>query len=273
MIDIQLSMVNLLVGLVLAVSVAGAAWWLGMLSVDGWVAAILVGGLTYGLGGLPAAVLLITFFAFSSLISMAFLKRTKEVLANFAKGGRRDWAQVAANGGVAVISLALAAAGWISAPSAWVAFAAALSAVTADTWATEVGVLSARQPFLITSGKLVPPGTSGGVTLLGSSVALLGAMLISTLAWVLGLIPIAVLPLVTMAGLLGSFSDSALGATVQAIYWCPQCQKETERYPSHHCGSPTRLYRGWRWLDNDWVNFLSSLAAALLAAALFTWFV
>ena len=52
---------------------------------------------------------------------------------------------------------------------------------------------------------------------------------------------------------------------MQSIYWCPACGKETERSPRHTCGSETRHYRGWRWLDNDWVNGLASLAGALVA--------
>jgi uncharacterized protein (TIGR00297 family) len=273
MTEVQVSTANLLIGFGLAAVAAGVAWRLGMLSVNGWYAAIPLGGLTYGLGGLPAAILLLAFFASSSLLSRAFARAKRQVSANFAKGGRRDWAQVVANGGVAVFSLVMAATGWVATPFAWVAFAAALAAVTADTWATEIGVLSAGQPFLITSGKRVPPGTSGGISFLGSGVALLGALLISALAWSLGLITFTVLPFVGLAGLLGSFIDSALGATVQAVYWCPQCKKETERYPVHYCGHSTTLYRGWRWLDNDWVNFLSSLAAALIAIGLFIWFV
>jgi uncharacterized protein (TIGR00297 family) len=269
MFDIQVSVVSLLIGLSLATALAGAAWRLGMLTADGWVTALLIGGLTYGLGGLSAAILLITFFASSSLLSKGFVSRKKQVSANFAKGGRRDWAQVGANGGFAVISLVAAAIGWVSSPVAWVAFSAALATVTADTWATEVGTLSANPPILITSGKKVPPGTSGGISLLGSGIALLGAMVIGLAAWLLGLISLVIFPLIVSAGLLGSFIDSLLGATVQAIYYCPQCKKETERHPLHYCGTPTSFHHGWRWLDNDWVNFLSSAFSALLAASLF----
>lgn len=267
--NIQFSVGSLLIGLALAAAVAGVALRFGMLSVDGWVAATLIGGLTYGLGGLPASILLITFFASSSLLSRPFAKRNPHVATNFAKGGRRDWAQVAANGAVAVLSLVAAAMGWVAAPAAWAAFAAALATVTADTWATEVGVLSADQPTLITTGKQVPPGTSGGISLLGSAIALMGGLVIATFAWLLGLTSIEIVPLVALVGLLGSFVDSALGATVQAIYYCPKCKKETERHPEHYCGTSTTLYRGWRWLDNDRVNFLSSLLAALLALSLF----
>jgi uncharacterized membrane protein len=74
--------------------------------------------------------------------------------------------------------------------------------------------------------------------------------------------------LVPLAGLLGSLFDSFLGATVQVIYRCPACEKETERHPRHLCGAETTQIRGWRWFNNDWVNFACSLAGAILSVIL-----
>ncbi|MDH7479167.1 MAG: DUF92 domain-containing protein, partial [Syntrophomonadaceae bacterium] len=76
---------------------------------------------------------------------------------------------------------------------------------------------------------------------------------------------IGVLLAVTLSGAGGSFFDSWLGATVQAIYFCPACRKETERHPQHTCGAATQLHRGWRWLNNDLVNFISSLLGGAMA--------
>jgi uncharacterized protein (TIGR00297 family) len=243
-----------------------------MLSFDGWLAAVVIGGLTFGLGGFPAATLLIAFFASSSLLSKLFTSRKHILAENFAKSGRRDWAQVAANGGAAVLALLAAALGWLPIPLAWIAFSSSLATVTADTWATELGVLSKRKPILITSGKRVPHGTSGGVSFLGSGIALLGSIVIGLIAWLFGAIAFVSLTLVAFVGLLGSFVDSAMGASVQAIYFCPKCQKETERHPLHYCGTETRLSRGWPWLDNDWVNFISSFISAILAMLIFRFF-
>jgi uncharacterized membrane protein len=75
----------------------------------------------------------------------------------------------------------------------------------------------------------------------------------------------SLLPLISLAGLAGSLFDSLLGATVQAMYYCPTDQKETEKHPLHTCGTQTIHIRGWKWLDNDWVNFACSAAGVAVA--------
>ncbi|MEX1071967.1 MAG: DUF92 domain-containing protein [Anaerolineales bacterium] len=272
-VSVEFSAMQLFVGFGLASLAAILAFRFGVLSGSGVLAAVAIGGLTYGLGGLPWAILLLLFFASSSLLSRAFVPRKREVAANFAKGGRRDWAQVAANGGAGVLALVFAASGWVSIPIAWAAFAGVIATVNSDTWATEMGVLNSRQPFLITSRKRVPAGTSGAVSLLGYLAALAGALLIAVVAAFLlanAALAAKLILVLTLAGLLGSSIDSLLGATLQAIYYCPHCKKETERHPLHYCGTQTTFHRGWSWLNNDWVNFLSSALAGLLAAAIFS---
>ena len=63
-------------------------------------------------------------------------------------------------------------------------------------------------------------------------------------------------------GIVGSLVDSLLGATCQAVYRCPRCGTDTERRV-HSCGARTVHVRGLRWLDNDAVNALSTVAGAL----------
>jgi uncharacterized membrane protein len=55
-----------------------------------------------------------------------------------------------------------------------------------------------------------------------------------------------------------------LGATVQGIYFCDRCGKETESH-IHRCGTGAHLVRGWSWLNNDVVNVLASAVGGLVA--------
>lgn len=261
---------QLLIGFFAAILIATAAYRARSLSPSGAVAAVLVGTVIFGMGGWQWAVLLLTFFITSTALTRAFKKRKSGVSEKFSKGGQRDAGQVFGNGGVATLLAGLSfffpGQAWV-----WLAFAASLAAVNADTWATELGVLNPRPPRMLTNlRKTVEKGTSGGVSLVGSLAALAGSALIGGLAGALH--PQAAswttVGIVTLAGFLGAFFDSFIGATVQAMYHCPACHKETERHPLHTCGTPTTLKRGWAWLNNDWVNFACG-AFAVGVAVLF----
>jgi len=258
---------QLFIGFLLGILIAFLAWKLHTLSNSGAVAAAITGGLIFGFGGFAWALLLLTFFISSSGLSRAFARRKARLNEKFSKGSRRDWGQVLANGGLGAV-LAVAHAIWPDQAWPWLAFAGSMAAVNADTWATELGVLSQTAPRLITNWRTVERGTSGGVTLLGTFAAFLGAAVIGFAALLGGRAELANWGWITVGGLLGALFDSLLGATIQAIYHCPTCQKETERHPRHTCGSQTTLLRGWRWLDNDWVNVSCALVGALIAAGL-----
>jgi uncharacterized protein (TIGR00297 family) len=264
-----INLFQLATGFLLGILIALAAWRAGALSRSGAWAAALSGGLIFGLGGWPWAVILLTFFISSSLLSRAFSRRKASMNEKFSKGSQRDAGQVLANGGLGAL-LVLAAAWQPDLAWVWLAYCGAMAAVNADTWGTELGVLSKAAPRLITSGRIVEPGTSGGVSLLGSLAALGGAALISMAAILVSLADWRLAIAVILGGLAGSFFDSYLGATLQAIYYCPSCQKETERHPLHACGASTTWLRGWHWLDNDWVNFACSVIGALIAVAAWT---
>ncbi|EGZ74630.1 hypothetical protein NEUTE2DRAFT_103544 [Neurospora tetrasperma FGSC 2509] len=109
--------------------------------------------------------------------------------------------------------------------------------VAADTFSSELGILSKGEPRLITSWNLrkVPRGTNGGVSLVGLGAGLLGSMIIVTASmlllplctdetatrlggaagWSLGQRRMLILGL-TVWGFLGSVVDSILGGLFQA---------------------------------------------------------
>ena len=274
--------ISILSGLVLSAAVAFLAYRRDSLSRSGAAGAVIVGTLIFGLGGWVWGVVLMVFFVSSSLLSH-FKEREKAAAAEkFDKGGRRDFAQTMANGGLGALIATLSAIVPVSAvpTMAWFfLFIGVMATVTADTWATELGTLSKAAPRLITNGRTVEVGTSGGVSPLGTGVSFLGGLLIGLVAGILGamagLHPWSAILFVTLAGAIsggaGSLIDSLMGATVQQIYYCDTCQKETER-KVHRCGATTRPLRGWSWLNNDLVNLISSLGGGLVAVLLLAMF-
>jgi uncharacterized protein (TIGR00297 family) len=212
----------------------------------GLIAACAVGaGTTWGLGWGGLA-LLAAFFLSGSLLTQ-FAER---------QGPRRTARQVLANGGVATVAALL---------GAWTAAAGAIAAAAADTWATEIGAFSPFPPRLITSGRRVTRGTSGGITALGTLGGIAGALVIAWLAQALA--PRSAAPgLVTLtaAGVAGMLADSLLGATLQGKFQCPACDARFER-GNTVCHEPVRLTGGWAWLDNDGVNLAATLCGAAVA--------
>ena len=267
---------QLLIGFVCAALTALLAYRLGSLSRSGAWGALLTGTIIFGLGGWQWAVLLLAFFISSSALTRLFGRRKADLEEKFEKGGRRDLSQTLANGGVAALFAGLhfffPSSGWT-----WMGFVASLAAVNADTWATELGVLNPSMPRLITTWKPVERGTSGGISVHGTLAAAGGAGFIALLAALCT--PSLRLPsfpsstwslfgIVLASGFLGAFFDSFLGATVQAIYRCPQCDKETEKHPVHTCGTTTVQVRGWKWLNNDLVNVGCALMGAVIGIIL-----
>lgn len=266
-------MPELLVRLLLAGPLAAVVVRLGhlrgALSRDGAIAAAVVGTTTVAGGGWWWGVLLLAFFVSSSALSRLRPERAGRVQA---RGQQRDAVQVLANGGIAT---AIAATGLLAPgqhDAARVAlFCGAIAAVNADTWATELGRLSQATPWLITTGRRVTPGTSGGITPLGTAASALGALFIGGLAALgagLGAVPASPWTLLAgtaVAGLTGSLVDSLLGATLQAGYRDRMTGHTTERRTDAG-GAPNDLIRGIAWITNDVVNGAASLAGATIAA-------
>jgi uncharacterized protein (TIGR00297 family) len=253
-----------LAGLALAAGVAGLAKQTRSLTTGGAIAATLIGGAAVTAGWTWGALLIIYFVSSTMLSRSGRIEKERRTASIVAKGGERDAVQVLANG--AMFAGAALAMAWDPAVQ-WISLGAgSLAASAADTWATEVGTLRGGAPFSLLTGRTVPPGTSGGVTLVGTLAALAGALFIALstvgLRW-----PSNIAVAVVVGGMTGAIVDSVLGATVQARRWCDACERETERMV-HDCGVATGPLRGIEWMDNDVVNFVSCAAGGLLAALL-----
>lgn len=227
---------------------AFAAWVVGV--------AVLVGA------GWTGGAVLLAFFVPTSLVSRLAPRRAP--LALDAKGERRDPWQVLANGGAAALGAAVLA----GSPAALWAVTGALAVAAADTWATALGAGSAAPTRLLMVGRLVPAGTSGGMTPRGTLGALAGAGVTASAA-----LPVAGLQLLaagTTIGFIGMLLDSWLGATAQGRFHCPACDRASE-WPRHHCGARTLHRGGLPWLTNDWVNGCATICGACAGWLAWRW--
>ena len=151
--------------------------------------------------------LLIILFLVMSLVATKYSKKYKMSLGEFE--GRRTSKNVISNG---VVACFMAAFGGYYLPFVG-GFIGAIATATADTLASEIGVLDAH-PRLITTFQKVDPGTNGAVSVLGTATGMAGAAVIGLVAFLLGIIsdPVSAISVSIVSGTVGCFMDSILGA-------------------------------------------------------------
>ena len=157
--------------------------------------------------------------------------RVKKEARGLGEGRRgRRASQIVANLGVAALAAAM---------GSYIGCIAALAEAAADTVSSEIGQAVGGPVWLVTTWRRVPPGTDGGVSFVGTIAGCVAALVIAGF----GGLHHALWPhgwVVFVAACAGLGFDSLLGATVER--------------------------RGW--VGNDWVNFASTLFAAVVAGVL-----
>lgn len=238
------------------------------LTIPGSVTAFIMGNIIFLAFDWRGLVLLGAFFLSSTLLTKwkRAKKEDKEAIHNEDKQGRSA-GQVLANGGAAL----LASAGQLIAPDPFwlIMFSAAFASATADTWASEIGVLSKKRPFHIKEWKKVDRGLSGAVSLLGTFAAALGALFISWSLYILYEPALVTVLLVAFSGFIGNVADTIFGAWFEQKFICQICKKETES--KMHCSTRTIQVFGFSWFTNNLVNFTSTFIGGLMAGGLFVW--
>jgi uncharacterized protein (TIGR00297 family) len=164
--------------------------------------------------------------------------RGKKLRLGVAEDKRgRNAAQVAANLGVAGLGAAAALSHPLPGTCYAVVVTASLAEATADTLASELGEVLGGEPLMLTTLRRVPPGTDGAISLAGTLAGTGGAVLVALVAAFTLKLGVGDAVCAGLGAVGGLFVDSLLGATAEQ--------------------------RGW--LNNDAVNFLSTLAAAGIA--------
>ena len=224
-----------LVAGVVTLAFAASARMMRSVSRSGALAGAVVGYALYlGLGA-GAFITLIAVFLLTLLATRAGYSR-KQRMGTAEHGDGRTAAQVFANVGVAGAASLL----YIFIPDRALALAcvAALAEAAADTVSSETGQAASSTARLITTWQAVPAGTDGGISLPGSIAGGASALIVAGVAGAVKLVPWPSIFIASGAAILGMFFDSALGAWLERR----------------------------SLLSNDSVNFLSTLAAAAIAA-------
>ncbi len=148
--------------------------------------------------------ILIFLFLILGLLSTKYKHQYKKDIGVYE--GTRTLKNVISNGIVPFIMAAFGNYG---------GFIGSIATATADTLASEIGVTV--QPRLITTFKKVPPGTDGGISVLGTVAGIIGAGIIGVAAYLLGIFPdpYVTLKISIIAGTVGCFVDSVLGAVLE----------------------------------------------------------
>ena len=231
--------------------------------------------LTVGLyisGGIPFLAALFGFFISSSFFTKLWTREKDDLeKALYEKGGNRDHIQVLANGGAAFI---IALAHYLMpGKQLSVAYFVAIASCNADSWASEIGIMSKSTPFSIINFKSVQRGMSGGVTFLGLFASACGALFIAGIYFIVMFVSIPFLELIRNCTIIAAFGfagatiDSALGAVVQPAYVDSTGMLTEKRVNGN---AQNKKVKGFGFFSNDMVNFVSSLVAASLAYSALT---
>jgi len=213
------------------------ARWLRGVSVSGAVAGVVICFVLFALGGPGTFAVLVALFALTWLATRVGYRR-KQNLGTAENRDGRTASQVLANLGAGAVCIVFYQ---ISGRNPWlIAFAAALAEAAADTVSSEIGQSRTETARLITTWEAVPAGTDGGISLWGTLAGVAAAAMIGTVAGAVGLVPWGKIGIPISAAIAGMIVDSFLGAGLERR----------------------------NWLNNDAVNFLSTLVAVGLAWAL-----
>ncbi len=241
---LEITTTRIAVALGLTVVLGYASYALETASLAGMLTGVLLSLLTIVLGDFAWFVILVAFFGIGGVASKFRFDRKLDRGVAQENEGARGTGNVLANSLVALVAVLAGAVSTeygVSQAVFFYAFAGAVGAALADTLSSEIGGLF-DNPRLVTTLEVAEPGVDGAVTWQGELAGLCGATIIAAIAWVgFGGITAFGAGVIVFAGLVGMTVDSFLGATIEG-----------------------------RFLGNQGVNFLATVAAAIVGAGLAT---
>jgi len=201
------------IGITIVIFLGLVSYLTRALTIEGIVAATILGITVLLFAGLKGFTILVAFLVIASAATFVGKKHKESLKTLDSKDffGRSGY-NVMSNGIVALLISLL-----YSTPAnpniINIAYAASIAGVLADTLGSEIGTLS-NKAYLITNFKRVPPGTNGGISLLGTTASLIGALVIGGLSVMYGS-DVYMIIAITIGGFIGSIIDSLVGATLE----------------------------------------------------------
>jgi len=228
------------VALVVNFLLASLAWWLGLVSSSGAGGGLFIGVIILAMGNWEMYVLLLLFFFLASIATRVGYHEKMLIGGAQEKGGRRGAKHAAANCLMPVS--AVIALGSSNGADLHLAlfFCGALATALGDTISSELGQVYGRNPFLPTTFRRVPAGTVGAISVEGLLFGMGACALLAGIACVLGVLPAALIPAVTIGSWLGFYAESYIGG-----YWTEE---------------------GYE-VNNEWMNLLNTFIGGTMALA------
>ena len=157
--------------------------------------------------------IVLAFFIIGSVFTKFKYAHKKKIGVAQNKNGRRGYKNAFANVGIGIIACILF--GVTANPVFAVVFIGSVATAAADTLASEIGVVAGKNPRMITSMKPCTAGINGGVTLAGQLACAGGAVFISLLGYLFGIVPLTGALAACIAGIIGTNIDSLIGALIE----------------------------------------------------------
>lgn len=211
--------------------------------INAWGLGVVIWGT---LGWRGYAVVMFYFLVGSAVTRIGMAQKEAEGIAEKrggARGPENVWGS-ALTATVCALGIAGIEFGWVSAE--WkslllLGYVASFATKLSDTTASEVGKAYGKRTFLITTLQPVARGTEGAVSLEGTIAGIIGGLIISLVAYSLGVISLSGVVICAIAAFIATNIESVIGATLQNKF---------------------------DWLTNELVNVINTIIGAIVAISI-----
>lgn len=245
-------------GIVLGILLAGLLYSVGRrkLTIPAALTGVLLGWVIYAGGGFTGLAMMTVFFILGTAATSWKKDRKSNIRSNAAHQTTRTTGQVLANAGVAglagLLNFLLSPNDRLPGnheplpghhePLLQIAMAGCFASAAADTLSSELGMVYGRRFFNIMTGRPDQKGLDGVVSIEGLLIGIAASAIIASIFAIGQGWNGRIFVIIVLSGIFGNWVDSVLGA----------------------------IFERKHLLSNNMVNFMNTLAAALLAGLLDT---